>query len=145
GLPQRGVVKLMDTEKKIILKTLTGHRAGVSSVEFSPDGDLVAGAGYDRRLLLWVVDHEEDLPIVMDNNNGNVWDIAFTHDSKNLIASCNEGEVRIWPTDSRMLAELVCPKLTRNMTRDEWYLYVSKDTKKIPYENTCQKLLIKPL
>lgn len=145
GLPQRGVVKLMDPEKKIILKTLTGHRAGVSSVEFSPDGDLVAGAGYDRRLLLWVVDHEEDLPIVMDNNNGNVWDIAFTHDSKNLIASCNEGEVRIWPTDSRMLAELVCPKLTRNMTRDEWYLYVSKDTKKIPYENTCQKLLIKPL
>lgn len=145
GLPQRGMVKLMDTQKKVILKELTGHRAGVSSVEFSPDGGLVAGAGYDRRLLLWVVDHEEDLPIVMDNNNGNVWDIAFTADSQNLIASCTEGEIRVWPTDAGMLADLVCPKLTRNMTPEEWYLYVSKDTKKIPHENTCQKQLIKPL
>ncbi|MFN5170769.1 MAG: hypothetical protein ACK5DD_14200 [Cyclobacteriaceae bacterium] len=145
GLPQRGMVKLMDTQKKVILKELTGHRAGVSSVEFSPDGELVAGAGYDRRLLLWVVDHEEDLPIVMDNNNGNVWDIAFTPDSRNLIASCNEGEVRVWPTDSRMLAELVCPKLTRNMTPEEWKLYVSRDEEKIPYESTCRSLLFKPL
>jgi WD40 repeat protein len=86
------------------------------------------------------VDHEEDLPIVMDNNNGSVWDVVFTKDSNYLIASCNNGEVRIWPTDPRSLAELVCPKMQRNMTKDEWDSYVGKD---IGYESTCRSLLIK--
>jgi hypothetical protein len=88
---------------------------------------------------MWVVEHPEDLPIEMANNNGNIWDIAFTKDSNYLIASCNSGEIRVWPTDPKVLAELVCPKLTRNMTREEWSLYVEKD--KDP-EITCKSLVI---
>ena len=60
-----------------MIKVLTGHKAAVSDLEFSPDGLLLASAGLDRKLQMWVVDHENDLPIVMDNNNGNIWDIGF--------------------------------------------------------------------
>ena len=109
-------------------------------LEFSPDGKLLASAGLDRRLQMWVVDHEEDLPIVMDNNNGNVWHVAFANDSKFLIASCNEGEIRVYPTDTRLLADKVCPNLNRNMTVEEWRIYVGSDIK---YESTCKSLLIK--
>lgn len=139
----RGTVKLLDLRTNRV-KELSGHKAGISDLKFSPDGLLLASAGLDSKLQMWVIDHEEDLPIVMDNNNGSVWDIGFTPDSNYLIASCNNGEVRIWPTDTRMLAEQVCPKLQRNMTQDEWDSYVGKE-KEFPYESTCKSLLIKKI
>lgn len=135
----KGTVKLMDYITQESLKELRGHHAGVSDVEFSPDGLLLASAGYDKRLHMWVVDHEEDLPVVMENNNGNVWSLAFTAASDYLLASCNNGEVRVWPTDPRKLAEQICPKLKRNMTEEEWKIYVANG---IGHESTCKSLLI---
>ncbi len=135
----RGTVKIYDIPSQKVTKQLSGHKSGISDLEFSPDGLLLASAGLDKKLQMWVVEHPEDLPIEMTNNNGNIWDIAFTRDNNYLIASCNSGEIRIWPTDPRALAELVCPKLTRNMTREEWSLYVEKD--KDP-EITCKSLVI---
>jgi hypothetical protein len=87
-----------------------------------------------------VLEHPEDLPIVMDNNNGFVWDIEFTRASDYLIAACHESEIRVWPTNPDYLANQVCPKLKRNMTQEEWDTYVGAQ---IPYENTCVNLLIK--
>lgn len=135
--PVRGIVKLLNLKTQSI-KELTGHKSGIADLEFSPDGSLLASAGLDSKLQMWVVDHPEDLPIIMDNNNGSVWDVEFTKNSKYLIASCNNGEIRIWPTDPKMLAESVCPKMERNMSPDEWDSYVGKD---IDYESTCQSLL----
>jgi WD40 repeat protein/energy-coupling factor transporter ATP-binding protein EcfA2/F0F1-type ATP synthase membrane subunit b/b' len=137
----RGTVKLLDLSTNKV-KELSGHKAGISDLKFSPDGLLLASAGLDSKLQMWVIDHEEDLPIVMDNNNGSVWDIGFTPDSNYLIASCNNGEVRIWPTDTRILAEQICPKMQRNMTQEEWDSYVGKE-KEFPHESTCKSLLIK--
>ncbi len=133
----RGVVKMMDMESKKV-KELSGHKSGITDLEFSPDGLLLASAGLDRKLQMWVVDHENDLPILMDNNNGYVWDIAFTKGSDYLIASCNDGEIRYWPTNPSMLAVKVCPKLKRDMTPEEWEIYVGNNIK---YESTCKSLL----
>ena len=141
GKITKGVVKIMEVESNKV-KELAGHKAGIADLEFSPDGKLLASAGLDRKLQMWVVDHEEDLPIVMDNNNGNVWRLGFAKGSDYLLASCNNGEVRVWPTNTRTLADQVCPKLKRNMTKEEWRIYVG-DEKEIPYESTCISLLIK--
>jgi WD40 repeat protein len=135
----KGTVKILDLNTNKV-KELTGHKAGITDLEFSPDGKLLASAGLDHKLQMWVVEYPEDLPIEMDNNNGNVWHIAFAKGSNYLIASCNDGEVRVWPTDTRTLAEQVCPRLTRNMTKEEWRIYVGSD---IDYESTCRSLLIK--
>lgn len=137
----RGAVKIMDYVTQETKKEMRGHNAGVADVEFSPDGLLLASASLDKKLHMWVVDHEDDLPIIMDDksNKGNIWKLAFTSDSNYLLASCNDGEVRVWPTDPRMLAEKICPKLKRNMTKEEWDIYVANG---IGYESTCQSLLI---
>ena len=140
GTPYKGTVKLYDLVSQKQVKELGGHKAGVSDIKFSPDGLLLASAGLDKRMHMWVVDHEEDLPILMDNNNGQVWDMAFTAGSDFLLTSCNNGEIRVWPTDPKMLAEEICPKLPRNMTPEEWSTYVANG---ITYESTCKSLLIK--
>lgn len=138
---KRGLVKMFDMAKRTKdERQFTGHKAGVYDIEFSPDGKLLASAGSDKRLQMWVLDHPEDLPIVMESNNGFIWDIAFAKGSDYLIAACHESEIRVWPTDPDLLAKQVCPKLTRNMTLEEWSRYVGSD---IEFENTCTNLLIK--
>src|SRR5688572_8605239 len=121
-------------------RQLTGHKAGVYDIEFSHDGKLLASAGADKKLQMWVLDYPEDLPIVMDNNNGFIWDIQFSKNSEYLIAACHESEIRVWPTNPSLLASQVCPKLNRNMTTDEWAKYVGTE---ILFENTCTNILIK--
>ena len=137
---KRGLVKMfnMATRTKDD-RQFTGHKAGIYDIEFSPDGKLLASAGSDKRLQMWVLDFPEDLPIVMENNNGFIWDIAFAKGSDYLIAACHESEIRVWPTNPTLLASQVCPKLTRNMTLEEWSRYVGKE---IEYETTCANLLI---
>jgi len=137
---KRGLVKLYDLDSKVV-QQFTGHKAGVTDVEFSPDGKLLASAGTDKRLLLWLLETPEDLPITMDNNNGFIWDIAFSKSSEYLIAACSESEIRVWPTDPALLAREICPKLKRNMTPDEWKKYVGEG-QNIEYEPTCVGLLI---
>jgi WD40 repeat protein/energy-coupling factor transporter ATP-binding protein EcfA2 len=138
---KRGLVKMYDFTTKET-RQFSGHRAGVNDVSFSPDEKLLASAGADKRLQLYVLDNPEDLPVVMDNNSGFVWDIEFVHGSDYLIAACSESEIRIWPTNPALLAEQICPKLNRNMTQEEWKKYVGYG-EETPYEHTCARLLIK--
>lgn len=135
---RRGSVRVVELATRET-RNFTGHNAGVFDVEFSPDGKLLASAGADRKLQMWVLDFPEDLPIEMDNNNGYLFDVVFSRDSKYLVASTSESEIRVWPTDYSILAEKVCPQMTRNLTPDEWEKYVGND---IDYEYTCPGLLI---
>lgn len=130
---KRGLVRLYDFETEKT-RQFSGHRAGVYDVEFSPDEKLLASAGSDKRLQLYVLESPEDLPVVMENNNGFIWDIEFTKGSDYLIAACSESEIRVWPTDPSLLAQEICPKITRNMSDDEWMKYVGEE---IQYEKTC--------
>ena len=54
-----------------------------------------------------------------------------------IAAACSESEIRIWPTDPSLLAREICPKLTRNMTEDEWLKYVGEE---IDYAKTCESI-----
>lgn len=137
---KRGFVRLYNFQTKET-RYFSGHRAGVNDIEFSPDGALMASAGADKRLLMWVLENPGDLPITMQNNAGFVWDIAFTKNSDYLIAACSESEIRVWPTNPALLAEKICPQLKRNMTKDEWEKYVGEEND-IQYEPTCVGLLI---
>lgn len=136
---RRGIVRLYNFSTDET-RQFSGHRAAINDIEFSNDGKLLASAGLDKRLQLYVLESPEDLPVEMENNNGFVWDIAFAKGSDVLIAACSESEIRIWPTNPATLAEQICPKLTRNMTTDEWEKYVGGDN---TYEHTCLNLLIK--
>lgn len=130
---KRGQVKLykLDTQES---RQFSGHQAGVFAVAISPDGKLLASAGSDRKLQMWVLDHPEELPVEMDNNNGFIFDVAFSKGSDYLIAATSESEIRVWPTDMSVLADQICPQLTRNMTPYEWNKYVGDD---IDFEDTC--------
>ncbi|HWQ84246.1 MAG TPA: hypothetical protein VN363_06750, partial [Anaerolineales bacterium] len=46
-------IRLWDVQSGSLLRTLEGHTRGVDSLEFSPNGQMLASAAYDGTLRLW--------------------------------------------------------------------------------------------
>jgi WD40 repeat protein len=72
----------------------------MNDVTFSPDGKLLASAGWDNKVRLWDVDSGEERgePLI---HTDIVLGVAFSPEGK-LLASASDGEtVRLWEVESR--------------------------------------------
>ena len=122
---------------------ILGHHDGaVIRVRFSPDGKQLASVSMDRSVRLWSVDNPDMLPIVLSDHEGEVWALAYSPDGKQLVTGGTDKTIRIWdlthPLNSsttQQVADMVCEKVWRNLTLDEWHKFVGVD---IPYERTCE-------
>ncbi len=64
--------------------------------------------------------------------------LLFSPDGEKIIAGCKDNLIRVWPTNTKKMAEQICPKITRNMSSEEWNRFVAKD---IPYEESCNDIV----
>jgi len=76
------------------LLTLTGHQDAVSSVDFSPDGQLLASGGVGDRLIIWSTSGDKIQE--WQANQESVNNIIFSPDSNYLITSGSDGTVKFW-------------------------------------------------
>ena len=138
----RGFVEIWridNIKQPILLKTLTRHKARVNDLEFSHDGSQLATASWDKTVRIWNMDKLNDLPIKLVDHEDWVWSIAFSPDDTKLLAGCRDALIRIWPTKLDYMANDICDKIDRNMTKTEWVQYVA-DLDDIKYEVTCSDL-----
>ena len=131
---------LWDAQTEHLIRTLTDRRGTgvVPSVAFSPDGTrLVSGSG-DGMLQVW--DVETGLPIgePLRGHKGQVRSVAFSPDGTKVVSGSGDGTVRLWPAP-KVWPDLLCAKLTRNLSRKEWREQVSSD---IDYIEQCPGLPI---
>ncbi len=90
-----GNALVVSTDSGEILHELSGHSDVLYAASFSPDGKLIATAGYDREIKLWDSRSGELLRSMM-GHNGAVYDVAFSPDSKLLVSGCADETVKVW-------------------------------------------------
>src|SRR5262249_5969079 len=72
----------------------------IYALALSPDGSLLAHAGFDTRI--HVVDFSSRTPkCFFDGHSGIVHSLGFSPDGRRLVSSGNDGTVRIWDIPSQ--------------------------------------------
>ncbi|MEH2281332.1 MAG: ribosome assembly protein 4, partial [Nostoc sp.] len=77
------------------VQTLTGHSDGVYSVVFSPDGQRLASASYDKTIKLWDVATGKAVQTLTGHSDG-VYSVVFSPDGQRLASASLDKTIKLW-------------------------------------------------
>ncbi len=105
-----GTVKLWRVGSEEKLQTLNGNSGEAYSVDFSPNGEVLA-AGYDSGVKLWKVESGEELH-TLEFRTPEGWRITvrsvnFSPNGKLLALGCNDKKIRLWRVETGELIHVL--------------------------------------
>ena len=136
-----GQIKILNNG--VVVRTLSGHISPVEQIKFNHKGNFMASASRDKTVRLWNMNMLNEQPIVLSDHHDWVWSITFTPDDEQLLAGLQstaetlkgiEETIHAWPTKVETMSNILCSEISRNMTKEEWDLFVGDD---LTYEKTC--------
>ncbi len=131
----RGNLVVWNIANRSVVAGLTGHTARIMDVQFSPDDKKIASVSFDGTVQLWDALNLKSPPVVFSEHESWVHSVAFSHSGNRLVTGSRDGSRLILrPARSAEMIPLICQKLTRNFTRNEWDLYVGDD---VPMTRPC--------
>jgi WD40 repeat protein len=136
-----GTVELWDINLHKKLSEVKAHSGQVNDIKFNTSLKQMATTGNDRKLKIFSIKDPADLtepPVTLSDNEGLVLVMQFSPDGQMIVSGESGGDnnIKSRPSHVNYLVLNICDMVTRNMTQEEWNVYVGKD---IPVENTCLK------
>jgi WD40 repeat protein len=140
-----GLTQYYSTKPDKILPVKT-H--GIGSLAFRPNSQshILAVGDWDHKIQIWnlpdnIWDYEDInlssniTPLILGGHTGGISSLSFSQDGNYLASASHDGTVRIWEVDTQGLANSVCQRVWRNLSREEWNRFVGKE---IEYQKTCE-------
>jgi WD40 repeat protein len=132
----RGTIQIWNLEHPTAAASVFRDEKWIQSLTFSPDGKLLAAGYNDGTVRLRNLDRSSPGLSILYGHTDNVTSVAFSPDGR-MLASGGSDRTIIVRILTPILADLVCQKVWRNLTQEEWNQFISTD---IPYESTCPNL-----
>eukprot|EP00475_Leptophrys_vorax_P022786 TRINITY_DN31000_c0_g1_i1.p1 TRINITY_DN31000_c0_g1~~TRINITY_DN31000_c0_g1_i1.p1 ORF type:complete len:401 (-),score=21.23 TRINITY_DN31000_c0_g1_i1:115-1317(-) len=79
---------------------LTGHAAGVFTLKFSPNGEMMASGSQDKEIFLWRVEGECDNFAVLRGHKSVVLELHWTADGTGVVSASPDQTVRAWDVET---------------------------------------------
>ncbi|MCA9225145.1 MAG: PD40 domain-containing protein, partial [Planctomycetales bacterium] len=80
-------------------RELTGHTNWVFAIAFSPDGQQLASASYDKSVRLWDVETGKEIA-KFDGHTAAARCVAFSPDGKRLVSGSSDRTAMVWDIDT---------------------------------------------
>lgn len=100
---QDGTARLWDAAGRS-LAVLSGHRGGLRSAVFAPDGSRILTASQDHTLRLWTPDGPPLASLIGHTNK--VVRAVYSPDGQRILTAARDNTARLWGADGRALATL---------------------------------------
>ncbi len=144
---QNGELRIITLGLAIPRRVLSGHTSAIEQIKFSHSGKFMATASYDKTIRLWNMEQLKEQPQVLLNNDW-VWSMAFSPDDEQIMGGMHsvttglkdtdtDFTIHAFPTKIPTMAGELCGKVKRNLSQEEWDLFVADD---LPIEATCTNL-----
>lgn len=90
-----GNVRIWEITTRKLVREIQGHRDSIYSAQLSPNGQILATAGYDRSIKLWDAQTGKELR-TLKGHNGAVFELSFRNDGLVLASASADRTVKLW-------------------------------------------------
>ena len=101
------------------LNVYRNHVAAVMDLDFSPTGESLVSASYDRTIRLWDRSTGHSRDIYHTKRMQRVFSCAFTPDANYILSGSDDGNVRLWRADASKREGIKSARQRQKLEYDE--------------------------
>ncbi|KAK1087166.1 Protein sof1 [Friedmanniomyces endolithicus] len=100
------------------LNVLKDHVSAVMDVEFSPTGEELVSASYDRSVRLWKRNEGHSRDVYHTKRMQRVFSACWTPDNKYILSGSDDGNVRLWRSNASARSEVKSARQRQKLEYD---------------------------